>query len=392
MIDNLLIISLVILIGIVWLLQQQHIKHWQQKHRVINRKYKQQRQHMKHMKNMMQTLNEAVLQLDEKANVLSINRCAKQVFGIRKKLLPCSMQVLYRDHDWLQSLQYALDEISDMTLDFSPQQLPNIHLSDEHVIAVRLLRVDGQNILICLDISREYILEHQRERLVSNLMHDMKTPLTAILGYARALHDFGEKSDLRLEASNAIASETHRLNNLLESLLTLDKIACTTPKPIALLWLSCWNQVITSLEPLRIEKNISIQKQYRDAIVNTDEINDEKDIYLYINASSAESCLLNVLENAVHYSPVDSTIYVSIKILNKYVRVQIIDEGIGVPEIALPQLTERFFRLQQIATIKGHGLGLAIVQDTLHQYGGKLQLANSSNGGLKVSLYFAKVP
>jgi len=128
------------------------------------------------------TMNEAVLRLDMQGNVVALNDRARRAFRLSGQLpLPQPMTALYREPKWNKAIHTALSQLPE------PYELPDILVHD-CTLAVRLAPLGKeQALLLCLDVSKQRELEAQRERLVRDLMHDLKTPLTSILGYARSI-------------------------------------------------------------------------------------------------------------------------------------------------------------------------------------------------------------
>ena len=115
--------------------------------------------------------------------------------------------------------------------------------------------------------------------------------------------------------------------------------------------------------------------------------------FSHMDVSMAEGdlhrILDNLLENALRYTPENSTIFISSEGNGNSCGLKVIDQGEGVPEKALPRLAERFYRGGQARDKRGdggHGLGLAIVNELLEKYGGSLDIRNHEQYGLSVTV------
>ncbi|ATX80182.1 His Kinase A (phospho-acceptor) domain-containing protein [Mariprofundus aestuarium] len=171
---------------------------------------------------LLSSVSEAVMRVDKLGRVISANRRASELFRMDVgPELPQSMLVFIRDPDWYRAFSTALK------LQQSDIQLPDIEVG-QHVLAPRLAFLGrDQALLLCMDVTERNRQERQQRQFLSNLKHDLKTPLTSLLGYARSLESFGHDPDFRLEASRIIADEAKYVNQLLDSLLTLDQIEFT---------------------------------------------------------------------------------------------------------------------------------------------------------------------
>ncbi|MDQ6959551.1 MAG: histidine kinase dimerization/phospho-acceptor domain-containing protein, partial [Mariprofundaceae bacterium] len=168
-------------------------------------------------------VNEVVLRINSGGStVIAANPCARDIFAMGASPLPQPMLQLYRDADWNRLLVQAVAALPKKTK--LPQiNLPQINLPDR-VLEPRIAQLDnGEAILLCLDVTIRHNLELQRRTFLSNLMHDLKTPLTSLLGYARSMESFGDQADFRKEAAAVIADEAKHVNHLLDVLLTLDQ-------------------------------------------------------------------------------------------------------------------------------------------------------------------------
>ncbi len=323
---------------------------------------------------LLDAVYEAVLRLDAEGRVLAANARARQVFGLSEQHGPGQAMIFfYRDPDWLKAFSDSLRRLPE------PARLPEMKLG-KWVLAPRLAPLgSNQALLLCMDVTDQVRLERQRRTFLANLMHDLKTPLTSLLGYARSLETFGHDKAFRQEAARVIADEAKHVNHLLDALLTLDQIefavrdrhACSAPDDVL-------HAVAELLRPQLEDKHITLDIRQPEALPA-----------VAMQADDLERVLTNVLDNAVRYSPADSRIQCSLRADGDHLECLIEDEGPGVPEKELPRLTERFYRVNKARSRRegGHGLGLAIVQELLDLHGGTLAFANCEPNGLQVRMH-----
>jgi len=319
------------------------------------------------------TMNEAVLRLDMQGNVVALNRQAQRVFRLPKQFpLPQPMAALYRQPKWNKAIRKALSRLPE------PCELPDIRMQ-ARVLAVRLAPLGAeQSLLLCLDVSKQRELEAQRERLVRDLMHDLKTPLTSILGYARTIETLGNNKKLRKESADTIAREAKRLNQLLESTLTFDLLDATQPDadsccdlPRVVLELSAL------IKPVAQAANVQFETRLAPGIK-----------FFPMDAIDLHRILTNLVDNAIRFSPQDGKVELNAARKNGYLELRVTDEGSGIAPRHMPHVTERFYRAEDSRTAAsgGHGVGLAIVAETIARYGGELTLVNRKGGGLEVRI------
>ncbi|MDX8407931.1 MAG: ATP-binding protein [Mariprofundaceae bacterium] len=322
---------------------------------------------------LLSAVNEAVLRLDDQGRVLAANERAREIFEIpADAAFPQPLLMFYRDPEWHEQLAAGLAALPESAA------LGNMHL-ERRVLAPRLAQLGrDQALLLCMDISEQYRLEGQRRTFLSNLMHDLKTPLTSLLGYARSLQSFGDDPDFLEEASQVIADEARHVNHLLDALLTLDQIEFSRRDADA----SCdagavLKVVCEALKPQLQAKSSHIHELLAEALPP-----------VAMGADDLERVLTNVVENAIRYAPAGSDIRVRMEYADGKLLLAVEDDGPGVPDKELSRLTERFYRVDKARARKegGHGLGLAIVQELVDMHGGKVSFANIEPHGLKAEI------
>jgi len=325
-----------------------------------------------HLNTLLAAIDQVMLRLDRNACVIAANAPALSLFNIKTDELPQSILTFYRNSDWQDAFRQVFDRLP---LDGI---LPDMMVGGR-VLMPRIARL-GQNevLMLCLDITDKHRLELQRRTFMANLMHDLKTPLTSLLGYARSLQRFGEDADFRQEATQVIADEAKHVNRLLESMLTLDQIEFAGTDPEA----SCdaedvIRQVFDMLkEPVK-KKKISITCDIADDLPD-----------LHMDMDSFERIVRNLLENAVQYAPAGGRVSLFLQQEQGRGELVVQDSGAGIPEMHLQRVTERFYRVDKARSREygGHGLGLAIVKELCEAHGGAVQLSNLDPHGLEVRL------
>lgn len=371
-----ILVLLVLLFGLHRRLKKSHFKLWQAESDLATLSEKLQ-QRSDHLDAVFSTANETIIRLDKDGDVLSVNAQARRTFRLPRNLtMPQPMPTLYRGTKWNRALKKALAQMPE------PFDIPDIHIH-EQVLAARLAPLgEGEALLLCLDITRQRELETQKDQLVRDLMHDLKTPLTSILGYARSIESFGDNKDIRTEAAQTIAQESKRLNQLLESMLTLDALDHAQPVKDA----NC-DAVVVMRELEQLLKPSAKKSGVKLKLASHGECGsfpmDGGDLY---------RVLTNIADNAIRHTPKGGVVQLDITCDQQEARFRVVDDGPGIDPKHLPHVTERFYRSdddrgrQKTDQGSGHGIGLAIVQETVNRYDGRLLLANRPEGGFEVAV------
>jgi len=320
---------------------------------------------------LLETMNEAVLRLDMDGQVKSINPRAQAIFRLADDMsLPQPLTTLHRDPDWLAHFNEALQMLPERA------PLPQLHIHDR-VLKPKLTSLGkNQALLICMDITQEHQLQQQRSIFLSNLMHDLKTPLTSLLGYARSMQTFSSNKSLRKEATAVIVNEARHVNSLLDALLCIDHIeygkALRGESDLIQVLSQVWLTLDGALKQKKITLKINVKVD--ECIVPMHEID-------------CLRVISNVASNAIHYSNEKSVIHCALCI-EKTPTVIICDQGVGISEHDFPHITERFYRADATRSRGGHGLGLAIVYETLKRDGGSVHFTHNQPQGLCVTMNF----
>jgi two-component system, OmpR family, sensor histidine kinase KdpD len=241
------------------------------------------------------------------------------------------------------------------------------------LIAIALERVHYVGVAQGALVSMES--ERLRNSLLAALSHDLRTPLTVLVGLAESLSlTKPELSTQQRETAEAITEEAHRMSALVSNLLDMARIESGGVK-LNLEWQPLEEVVGTALEATR-----SILKQHHV------EIRLPRNLPLVrFDALLIERVLVNLLENAAKYTPAGSTVIVSAEVLADQLSISVSDNGPGLPPGQEDAVFEKFARGHRESATPGVGLGLAICRAIIDSHGGKIKGFNRPGGGATVN-------
>jgi two-component system phosphate regulon sensor histidine kinase PhoR len=223
-----------------------------------------------------------------------------------------------------------------------------------------------------------------RRDFVANVSHELRTPLTAVRGYVEALLDQGpDQGNVGAEPPQArrfleiIGRHTLRMERLVRDLLRLARLDAGQ-EPI--------EHVRCPVGPLfdAVETELASALEARQQVVEHRIAGNAEAVVG--DPAKLHDALRNLLENATNYAPESSRITMGSERVGQRIRLTVSDEGPGIPELDLPRIFERFYRVDKSRTRGtrdpgGTGLGLAIVKHLIELHGGKATAANRSEGG-----------
>lgn len=209
---------------------------------------------------------------------------------------------------------------------------------------------------------------------VSNVSHEIKTPITAIEGYATLLQDCTD-NETEAEYVNKILFNTKRLSELVGNILLLSKVdnkAIQAKKSTYRLDEQI-RQSIVMLEPKWSTKEIEFD-------VDMDEIDYTGDEGLMFQVWN------NLIDNAIKFNPMNGFIRIKLEKLNGKSVFTIEDEGCGIGEEEKKHIFNKFYQSDSSHKAEGNGLGLALVKNILNLCGGEISVENGKNGGAKFTV------
>ncbi|MGH0427860.1 envelope stress sensor histidine kinase HitS [Bacillus hominis] len=215
-------------------------------------------------------------------------------------------------------------------------------------------------------------MEKMRQEFVSNVSHEIQSPLTSIKGFARALQDNNLSEEKRKHYLTIIETETTRLSKLSQNLLKLTLLESEeyTPEKVTYRLDQQLKQIVLNSEPLWAEKEIELDL-------------DLEKVHITADQESISQVWINLIHNSIKFTPSGGTITIQLKEYETLVEVRIRDSGIGISEEQKQHIFERFYKADSSRnrTYGGSGLGLAIVKKVLDLHQGEIKVESEEGNG-----------
>lgn len=214
-----------------------------------------------------------------------------------------------------------------------------------------------------------------KRQFISHVSHDLRTPITYIKGYSAIMRDMSVIEDKELRRNlDVIYNEAKRMEYLVSDLFQLTKLE---EGKISL------QKEDTNIKPW-LESIIASRQLMLDNLSLTCEIGaDKSDVIVSIDQQRLGQAVINMIENSIRYTPKGGHIFINVSEKEAGVTIEIQDNGIGIRKEDLPQIWERFYRVDQSRTSEsgGSGLGLAIVKEIVEVHGGSVDVKSTEGKG-----------
>lgn len=234
------------------------------------------------------------------------------------------------------------------------------------------------------NITAARLAENAKQEFIAHVAHELMTPLTNIRSYSEMLMD-GEIDDpeMQKEFYNTINEQTGRLSNLIKNLLNISKMEMGSLTIEKGLVRTDWfvEDCLSSIEASARDKNISIERNLPDTFPS-----------LLADKDLLKAAVINILGNAVKYTPEKGKISFGISEQDKMVTFDVIDTGYGIAEDELSKIFEKFFRSEnpQVTEQVGSGLGLAITSEIVRLHGGDITVESQLGKGTHFAIKIPK--
>ncbi len=239
-------------------------------------------------------------------------------------------------------------------------------------------------VAVLRDISDLKRLAESRLEFLANVSHELRTPLTSIKGFAVTLLDELPPDSTARRYVEIIEQETDRLSRLVDDVLDLSKIdAREITMDLRVLDLSgLIVQVVEQLLPRAAAGEVRLRYELPPSLPP-----------VLCDPDQIQQVLLNLIDNAIKYTPAGGEIVVSAWPEDRQVKVAVTDTGVGIPQDELPELFDRFYRVDKARSraLGGTGLGLAIVKDLVSEHGGTVSVDSKPGQGSKFTFSLTQV-
>jgi len=234
-------------------------------------------------------------------------------------------------------------------------------------------------IVLLQDITEHVKLDNMRREFVADVSHELKTPITSIIGYADTLLEDEYDKETQNKFLNVISAESRRMAKLVTDLLTLSRYDNNNNKT-EITEIDLGEMTKKCLEKVDLE--IDRKKHKVECFVTADVPHVKADKY------GIERVILNILTNSIKYTPEGGNIKIYVGFVYNDAYIKVIDNGIGIPEEDLPRIFERFYRVDKARTreLGGTGLGLAIAKEIMEQNKGSIDIKSELGKGTEVVL------
>ncbi|MDA9221880.1 phosphate regulon sensor protein PhoR [Methylophilaceae bacterium] len=318
-----------------------------------------------------QALPDGVLSLDQSNHILWANKKIQRMLGIEiPNDLNKPITYIFRDTKLLDLID-ANDNKKSISI-----------IIDDNKYQINLIEFGAENkLLICRNINNEEKSEAIRKRFISDVSHELKTPLTVIMGNSELMLNADIEQKQQKILLNATLDQAQRMNNLIADLISLNRVDTTKTiirdKKVMIADLK--NQILSSLSSLRLKKDISF------------EFNIDSKKNILGSFSEVYSALENIVSNAFRYTDKGS-ISINWSIIKGQGILSVTDSGIGISKEHLTKITDRFYRVDtdRSRNSGGTGLGLAIVKNIMDHHNGSIEIKSDVSKGSTFSLVFPK--
>ena len=233
-------------------------------------------------------------------------------------------------------------------------------------------------VMVLQDITERQKLDNMRKEFVANVSHELKTPLTSIKSYTETLLDGAlDNRELSEQFLQVVNSEADRMSRLVKDLLQLSSLDYKQVK---------WNKkdadLVKIVESCVLKLNMTAKnKQQKIKFMN-----EGLPIVGYMDIDKIEQVVLNIMSNAIKYTPDGGEINVYLTQDESGAKIRVVDNGIGIPSEDLPRLFERFYRVDKARSreLGGTGLGLSIARQIVEAHEGQIEILSNYGEGTEV--------
>ena len=315
-------------------------------------------------------IQDGVIVIDRERQIVFINKIAQAAFGLMdQKLIGHLFDDIFSGNELYELVTASHKNQVDRS---------EITIGDGRIFDILLTSIPDVGLAITMnDITNLKRLDRLKSEFVSTVSHDLRSPLTAILGYVELLDRVGTLNEKQRDFIQRVQVSVHNITSLVDDLLNLGRIEAgfdTRRETVQI------DQVMR----LSIE---SFQKQIGDRHQHLSIDISESLPMVLANPMQMRQVIDNLLDNALKYTPDGGIITIRAGVKQNQLIFQIIDTGIGIPSIDLPYIFDKFYRASNLGNADaGSGLGLSIVKSIIENHHGRIWVDSNLGQGSTFSV------
>ena len=324
----------------------------------------------------MDTMADGVIVLDPENRIRFTNRAAEWFAAAdRRDSLGRPLSEVVRDHELLQ-----LAARSSETRQIHQAEIMLLHQRlFLNVIATPISGERGEGVLLTLqDVTRLRQVETTRREFVSNVSHELRSPLASVRAMVETLEGGALRDpDVALDFLGRIESDIQRMTTLVDELLELSRLE-SGQMPVHLAPLSVSEvagEIVARFEGSAAAAGVKMGIDLPPDLP-----------YVMAETGKLDQILTNLLENALRFTPEGGRVDVSASTGRRWVKLTVSDTGIGIPSEHLPHVFERFYKVDRSRRDGGTGLGLAIAKHLVQAHGGDISVSSAEGQGSSFNL------
>ena len=322
---------------------------------------------------VLNSMQQAILLFDNKDRLLFYNKYAEVAFHLKNADLGKTAYMMFNNEKFLEPFtKNEKEKVFDINF------LNKIFIVQIYQVQKTFSKSSASKLIVLHNVTEERKIEETKKDFFAHASHELKSPLTAILGYSELITlDMVEEKEYK-DVVERIYNQAEHMSLLVEDMSTLSKLESITEKE-------------------ELYEIVSLNKILKDVCYTMESFLNEKNIKLDIYEEPINyNCIeldinklfKNLIENAIKYSYNNSVIDVRLYKKNDDIIFEVEDDGIGISAEHIDRIFGRFYRIDKGRIDSGTGLGLAIVKHTVIKYHGKTDVKSAPGEGttIKVSL------
>ena len=328
---------------------------------------------------ILSNMAEGFVLVDDEKNILLCNNSARSFFSCNQNTKLENIYNLTRNQTIINALQSATHDEQSTVFDL---KLKDGLIASIYISPSKTAEDKSSATMLILDKTAERQIEQQKRDFFSNASHELKTPITSIIGFSEMLNkDMAKSEQEKTDMMNRIETEAKRMAELISDILTISKLESNGEHKeyTDVNFDEVIKEAVAAVSPLKDGTAIEINMDLDTVLFRAD----KRQIY--------ELCV-NLIENAVKYNKPNGRVDISLKAENKNVILTVKDTGIGIPSEYQSRVFERFYRVDygRDKKVGGTGLGLSIVKHIASIYSGKITLQSKKDVSTTITVVLPK--